>query len=133
MIGLKKYPLGDLRLESVDTTLANSVLDLAQARMIDSPVSPFTEITSLVPEYSPIKASEAINSASFVLTDAETLIVIPMVYQDLTLRTPQFPLIVTYSYSGNQYQFVLDDFIFFQNHDYAEKSDSDVWRYLYQY
>ncbi|MDD3113250.1 MAG: hypothetical protein PHT56_02540 [Candidatus Izemoplasmatales bacterium] len=134
VIGLKKYPLGDISLESFESTLPNLLLDLSQAQIIAEPISPFTDISELLQKpYFPILSEESVLSTSLILKAEETLLFIPIFYRDLTLKTEQFPLVIHYSYAGNAYTFILDDFIYYQDHDYKLASESDVWEYLYRY
>jgi hypothetical protein len=134
VIGLAKYPLGDVWLTSLETMLDNLALDLSHCVILDEAISPFSLASDLVAEdFSPIFTEGLPPLSTSILLMEETLLFVPLCYQDQIKTIRQFPLIVHYRYLDQAYSFVMDDFIYFQGNDLVEEGAPNVWRTIYHY
>jgi hypothetical protein len=134
VIGLAKYPLGDVWLTDLETTLKNLTPDLSHCVILDEAIPPFSLASDWVAEdFSPIFSEETPPFSSSILLAEETLLLIPLCYQDQIKTIRQFPLIIHYRYLDTAYSFVMDDFLYFQGNDLVEEGAPNVWRTIYHY
>jgi len=58
-----------------------------------------------------------------ILNSHELILFVPIAYTDDSLSCSRFPVIINYEYLGNQYEYIIDDFLFFQRQVNFEEED----------
>ncbi|MBU1144268.1 MAG: hypothetical protein KJ971_00225 [Firmicutes bacterium] len=134
VLNLEAISPGIIEIKKIECNVISIHLDLEHIVFLDQTIDAFSKIDEIIllSDYSNI-TEEFISQSSSIVLNSSKLIFIPLLYKSTLLHISRFPLIITYMYLGNEYVYVMDDFLFYHKNSFSEVSPSDIKRIEYHY
>lgn len=111
-IGFQNQSGSDVTIRQVDIGFETILLDLNASVFLNAvPEEGMTVDDILGFAYDPVQGIQETD----VLLVQNCLLFLPLDYQEGIERIHRFPIIITYEYQEEEYQYLIDDFIFFQS------------------
>lgn len=121
-----------IEITSIDLLNPNIMVDMNTIEVVSEPPYYLGDMEVLVDGYDMV-IEERKSQKSYLLTRNQTLI-LPINHLDNLNYIDRFPLIFTYIYENVSYQYLIDDYIFYETETDLENSryDIDINQYKYQ-
>jgi len=129
VIGLDNVTPNEIILSGIDIGFPDWHFDLGNATYLDvAPDSYMSLVDSgIIDAY-----SDNAESTTFNL-DGDTLIWLPLLSEEARNRTNRFPLLISFEYLGNEYIYMIDDFIFYTADYSLEGNYGRLREFVYRY
>ncbi len=131
VIGLNNLSLQKLDIQNISIGIPEVQLDLYNTIMVDIAPEYNQDIDNILGyHYEPIVSEIQETTISL---DANHLIFIPIAYRDNLIEINRFPLIISYKYFEEEYQYIIDDFQFYSDILTLEANYGQIREYIYYY
>jgi hypothetical protein len=134
VIGLEKMVTSEVSMTDVSIACGAVFADFGNMTPLAEAVDRRTPVSTLlgIPDF-PTLADRRPEGSLPILLEAESLYFIPIIYVGKLTSLARFPIIISYRYNGNSYQFYLDDFLFCSSVLVPEVLIDDVVKTEYRY
>jgi|GEM_PF-2670355 len=132
VIGMDCFTLGEIEIDRIDCGIEAVAIKLGSATILDAAPSFDSDLETLVPGFDPY--SDAMPSDSELMVGGAKYLFVPFGYPegiDATIK--RFYIVIDYEYFDQGYEFIIDDFVFYQHQPLVGDMDDEICRYLYQY
>lgn len=130
VIGLNNLTDSPIKITSISNLVSGMQFDLFDACMIDDSINIHTPIDELLTNEFNLFAVNQQESEIEVVNNH--LLLVPLQYEALK-QVGRFPLVITYQYQDQTYQYLIDDFMFYQTNRSLEDENGNIRQCVYQY
>jgi phage anti-repressor protein len=132
-LGIKLENLSNQSVEIIDISinLDNIYCDLSYSEYIDKPPLPNEDLNTIINDYNPLEVQEDIDFT--LLLNSNAYLIIPIKYSNSMEPINRFPIIITYKFNSQEFQYIIDDFLFFDQNLSLEPEDDRIQKYEYRY
>lgn len=120
-----------IELTSIDCLSQDIKINLDKSQFVYQTEDYISNISSYVPEYEPVIEHFSDSSSITMNHDVQLLLVIE--HLNTRHHINRFPLIINYRYHEQDYQYIIDDFIFYDTISDFYDDQYDIETYQYQY
>ncbi len=127
VVGLRNKSINEIEIISMDIGYDQCRLDLGNANYLEGVPSSYSDILAAFGE------SEFIDNPTAFSLNHDQLIWIPLSYLSDGIGINRFPMVINYSYQGQTYEYLVDDFQFFSSNHSLEGNYGKLREFIYHY
>ncbi len=121
----------DIFIESININSNLIEVGFSETIYLDKPPLPNTEILELFPDY---QSLDWLNTnLDRIKLESNNYLIVPIKHPEETLGINRFPLVIKYVFNNQEYEYILDDFLFFEQNLNLELYDERIQKYEYRY
>jgi len=130
VIGLNNLTDSSIQITSMTNLVSGIQFDLIDAILVDDSIDIHTPMEEILQNEFDLSPSNQYGSAIEVVNDH--LLLVPLQYEAL-VQVGRFPVVITYQYQNQTYQYLIDDFMFYQTNRSLEDENGNIRQCIYQY
>ncbi len=131
IIGIQNLTGFDIEITGLDIGSGNAEIDMALAKYVLAEEEQTTDLDILLGhEYQLIGECDGSDGLSL---DEDNLIVLPIKYRSEVVCLNRMPLIITYTYQNQEYQYIIDDFQYYSVSNRLGDNNGKLREYSYHY
>lgn len=130
VIGLNNLTDSSIQITSMTNLVSGMLFDLTDAVIIDDSLDIHTPMREILNDDFDLFAINQYENSIEVVNNH--LLLVPLQYEAL-VQVGRFPLVITYQYQNQTYQYLIDDFMFYQTNRSLEDENGNIRQCVYQY